>query len=128
MESNPSSNHVDTTKEERKELEIEYEKLKIERIKAWGSILSIPMSFIVAALTIFYGIWSMDVNSKINFEMKAAEIVMNSNSPDEAANKAIALKKLFPNRLPSNFADAFVEIVFDDDDLRKRNSSGSNSP
>ena len=114
MDSTPSSDHVAIIKEKREELEIEYEKMKIERIKAWGSVLSIPMSFIVAALTILYGIWSLDVSSKTNFEIKAAEIVINSNSPDEAANKAIALKKIFPNRLPSNFADAFVDLVFDE--------------
>lgn len=106
---------VDISPEKRAELQIEHKKLKIERIKAWGSVFSIPMSFLLTTLTIVYGIWSHDARSRVDFEMKAAEIVIiGSSSPSEAANKAIALKKLFPNRLPANFADAFTELVFDE--------------
>lgn len=115
MVTSHTTEQTDISSEKLAERQIEYDKLKIERIKAWGSVFSIPMSFLIATLTIVYGIWSHDARSRVDFEMKAAEIViMSSSSPSEAANKAIALKKLFPNRLPPNFAEAFAELVFDE--------------
>ena len=45
--------------------------------------------------------------AKADFELKAAEIVLNSESPYAAAGKAGALAKLFPDRLPPDFAKSF---------------------
>lgn len=122
-----SVDHAYLSPEKRAELQIETEKLKIERLKAWGAVLSIPVSFLVAALTILYGIWSQDVRERADFEIKATEIVMNATSPIAAANKAEALTILFPNRLPPHFATALSDLssyeVKRTKDLPRRSSS-----
>ncbi len=103
---------------EEKKLEIEKEKLKVERLKAWTTGGSIVISLLIAALTISFGVWSQhkqtmtqidlqDKQAKSQFEIKAAEIVMNTNTPRVTHNKAKALLALFPERLPKNFAESF---------------------
>src|SRR5262249_17977879 len=42
--------------------------------------------------------------TKDQFELKAVEVVMNTENPEHTLRKARALADLFPGRLPSNFA------------------------
>lgn len=46
-------------------------------------------------------------NARSQFQIKAAEIVMNTDTPRVTRNKARALLALFPETLPSNFAQSF---------------------
>ena len=48
-----------------------------------------------------------NVSANNDFQLKAAEIAMDSDSPVETLNKAVALKKLFKDKLPENFAEDF---------------------
>ena len=98
---------------ERAKLEMEYKRIEVEKFKAWGTVISIPISLIVAAITIVYGVWSQNNRAQIAFEIKAAEIVMSAKSPQSAANKAEVLSDLFPARLPSNFEEALNELYSD---------------
>jgi hypothetical protein len=92
---------------ERDKLDFEREKFKetqkLEYNKAWA--LSIPL--LVAMLTVFYSVYSSNIDARNNFELKAAEIVMNSQGPLETYHKAQALKALFGDDLPREFADDF---------------------
>ena len=88
---------------EKIKLELEFERIKVERFKIRGTFLSIIIPLIVAALTIFYGVLMQNQQSKTNFQIKAAEIVLNATSPQAALNKAIVLSELFPDRLPMDF-------------------------
>src|SRR3712207_9148511 len=75
--------------EERK-LTLEYEKLKVERLKSWLSAL--PLLAALATLT--YSIWSFRRQlkenarqqreaAKLQFEIKAAEIAFSGKTPEE---------------------------------------------
>lgn len=129
---------------EEKKVEIEFEKLRVERLKGWTTGGSIVISLLIAALTLAFGIWSQhkqvmtqidlqnrqakaqlelqEQNAKAQFEIKAAEIVMNTNSPRVTRNKAQALANLFPDHLPSNFAESFDPNAYDAHVLRSLTS------
>jgi hypothetical protein len=130
---------------EYQKLELEREKVRLERFKAWWTGISIIVPLLVAAISISFGMWSQSkqvmVQSEIQaqqaklqsdmqaqqanlqaelqnqqarnqFEIKAAEIVMNTEGPLGALRKAKALANLFPDRLPSNFAESFDPEVY----------------
>lgn len=50
--------------------------------------------------------------ARSQFEIKAAEIVMNTESPRQAQAKSKALANLFPERLPPNFAASFDPNIY----------------
>ena len=91
-------------------LKLEFERIKVERFKAMGTFLSIVIPLIITALTIFYGVLMQNQQSKTNFQIKAAEIVMNAASPQAATNKAIVLSELFPDRLPKDFKAKMLSL------------------
>jgi hypothetical protein len=95
---------------ERVKIELEHEKIKLERNKAIWTSLSIFIPLLIAALTIAFNSWSQVQQTKSDFILQAAEIVMSSETPTGSYNRARALAALFPEQLPSNFqsfAEAF---------------------
>lgn len=94
------------------ELEIEREKLKVERLKAWLTGLSIFVPLIVAALSFAFSTLSQAQQARYDFEIKAAEIVLGASSPSAAAAKARALADLFPDQLPADFAESFDSSLY----------------
>jgi hypothetical protein len=84
-------------------IELEREKLKLERSKSWMTSLSIFIPLMIAALTIAYNSWSQVQQSKTDFMLQAAELVIGAETPTGAKNKAGALAVLFPDQLPANF-------------------------
>lgn len=95
---------------EKIKLKMDCERVRIERFKAWGTVLSIVIPLLVVTITIIYGVWSENERAKTNFEIKAVEIVMNASSPQSATNKAIVLSELFPDRLPKNFKEKMLTL------------------
>lgn len=95
---------------EKIKLKMECDRIRIERFKTWGTVFSIVIPLLVVTITIFYGVWSENERAKTNFEIKAAEIVLNASSPQSATNKAIVLSELFPNRLPKNFKEKMLSL------------------
>jgi len=96
-------------------LQIEYEKLRMEKLKAWLTGLSIFIPALIAIISIS---WQMKNASKLKqsdtktaFQLKAAEIVLNSASPAAARNRAEVLRQLFPEYLPSDFAKSFDSTI-----------------
>jgi hypothetical protein len=92
---------------EQKRLELEEEKLKIEREKNKWMSLSIFIPLLVVSITLIGGMLNQQMQSKNEFELKAAEIVMDTESVSAARNRARTLAALFPNKLSSDFAEAF---------------------
>src|SRR5262245_56919808 len=70
-------------------------------------IVAALISFLAAMGTAWFGLKPQAEQARSQFEIKAAEIVLQTRSPGEASDKAIVLKELFPNRLPENFAQSF---------------------
>jgi hypothetical protein len=62
---------------------------------------------VVVILTIGAQLHESNEQAKRDFELAAAEIVMNTDSPAETRAKAEALKTLFSGRLPEGFAANF---------------------
>jgi hypothetical protein len=57
-------------------------------------------------------VWAVRRQAKTEFELKAAEIVMNSYSPIAAKNRAKLLQSMFKRTLPRDFAERFDPNYF----------------
>lgn len=100
---------------ELKKLELEREKLSASQ-SFWSELVAgVPL--LIAVGTLVWGIVSFQKQArqqaaaqleaaKLQFELKAAEIVFSAKTPEAAANKARSLVTMFPERLP-NFAKGF---------------------
>ena len=73
------------------------------RIEIWKGLIS------GAALLIplLIGIYSIRAQARTNFELKAAEIVMNAKNVFGVRKRADVLRELFPDKLRQDFADSF---------------------
>ena len=103
---------------------LELEKVKVERMKAWINGASLMVPLMVAAGTLSLGVWNQNQQAKLQreaqavteraeFELKATEVVLSANGPISAKNRAKALESLFPSRLPKGFASTFNPDEFD---------------
>lgn len=110
MDSKEIDELVDIIPVEKIKLKLELDKIKLEKIKSVGTLLSIIIPIILGLLTILYGVVSENEKAKRNFEIKAVEIVMSASSPKAATNKAVVLYELFPNRLPKNFKEKMISL------------------
>jgi hypothetical protein len=95
---------------EKIKLKIDYERIRIDRLKTWLTALSIFVPLLAVAITVGVGVWSENQRGKTSFETKAIEIVLNASSPEAATNKAIVFSELFPGRLPSDFKEKMVRM------------------
>jgi hypothetical protein len=111
-------NNVDSV--EKLKLKLDYERIGIERLKAWLTAVSIFIPLAAAALSIGYGIQMENKREKTNFEIKAVEIVMNASSPMAATNKAVVLSQLFPDRLPKDFKEKMLAMYGKSQEQPKR--------
>lgn len=89
---------------------LDYEKVRIERFKGWSLAISVFVPLIIAVLTLMYNVQLQEKRAKIDFELKAAEIVMSASSPVAAANKAAVLTELFPDRLSTRFKETLERL------------------
>jgi hypothetical protein len=116
---------------EREKLTLEREKLKLERFKAWWTGMSVLVSVLIGATTIWFGVWTQRKTAELQlevqrqsaqaqFEIKAAEIAMNTDNPDVTKGKSIALTQLFPNRLTPAFAKQFENEAFAPDEIASK--------
>jgi len=119
---------------ERRKIELEQEKIKIERSKARWTAISIIVPLIVAAITVIFGLWNQTKQARIQaeiqaqqarneFELKAAEMILKTETPLEAHTKARALAEMFPDRLPRDFASSFDPAVYSTNPKVTKNES-----
>src|SRR4051794_14772817 len=85
---------------EMQKLDIEREKLAVERHKAKWAAAAVIVPLIAAIFTVALGLYVTHQQSKSQFELKAAEIVMQSKSPEEALGRAKTFIAMFPDKLP----------------------------
>ena len=97
---------------EREKLVVEREKLEVEKYKARWTAIGVAVPILVIAATVALGIWSQYQKGRDDFSLKAAEILLQGDSPDVTKNKAIALQSLFPNQLSKDFARSFEPTQF----------------
>ena len=89
---------------------LENEKTSATKVSAWSTAVSIFIPLLIAALTIAYNVYLQSQRTKIDFELKAAEIIMSAESPTAARNKATILVELFPEHLSPRFRDTFENM------------------
>jgi len=62
-----------------------------------------------------------ETQAKDNFELKVAELVMDTKSALGARNRAIAMREIFPNRVGKEFARAFNPEDASSREVRREN-------
>src|SRR5882672_7786744 len=97
---------------------LEQERLSVERTRTLVMSISTVFPLVLGLLTIALGVWSLrrqikeqatarDREAGVQFELKAAELVLSSSSPGQAKTRARALKALLGDRLPAAFVESF---------------------
>lgn len=95
-------------------------RLRLDWFKAWGTVLAIFVPLSIGVGTIIVTLMLAHTRERVDFEIKAAEIVMNAASPAAAANKAAVLVELFPDKLPKGFAETFEKLYGESTTLPQR--------
>lgn len=94
---------------EREKIKFEREKLDFEKKKQklewWKMGTGVPL--IAAFITGLLAFLGQFQKARDDFTLEAAEIVRSAQSPYGAANKADALKTIFPKKLSDGFSIAF---------------------
>jgi hypothetical protein len=103
-------NLVDVDSLEKAKLKMDFERIRIDRLKIKLTAISILIPLLLGVGTVFYGILVEDKRAKTNFEIKAVEIVLGAENPTIATHKAIVLYELFPDHLPNNFKEEMVRL------------------
>jgi hypothetical protein len=84
----------------------EFEKYNEQRkaqIEIWKGVIS----GIALLVPLLIGVYSIRAQSRMNFELKAAEIVMNARNVFGVRTRADVLRELFRDKLPRDFSDSF---------------------
>ena len=99
---------------ERERLQLERDRLAFDRQKhadsrgsEWIQAASVAVPLLVGALTLLIGVRNQANQAKLQFELKAAEVVADAGGPHGMRSRALSLRALFPDRLRSDFAEAF---------------------
>ena len=86
--------------------QLERDKLAVEEKKTWFTVLSFSFPLVLGVFTLWWQSKSaLDMKKKDAsdaFQLKAAELVLASATGAGARSRAEALKKLFPEYLPSS--------------------------
>jgi hypothetical protein len=97
------TNSLDFEREKRRRREVDERDARRTRLM----VLAVAGPLAVIALVLVAGVFNQRAQAKLNFELKAAEAVMNERGDVAPVNKAKALKTLFGKRLPDDFVDSF---------------------
>ncbi len=97
------TNSVDFEREKRRRREVDDRDARRTRLIAMA--IAIPLGVIALVLTA--GALNQREQDKLDFQLRAAQAVMNENGDVAAVSKARALKSLFGDRLPEDFVDSF---------------------
>jgi hypothetical protein len=90
--------------------ELEKLKLHVELRKASLTLISLMVPLVAAVLTFMGSVFLEHRRASADFELKAAEIVMNASTPAAAVNKAIVLRELFPEKIPKDFPETMQRL------------------
>jgi flagellar biosynthesis/type III secretory pathway M-ring protein FliF/YscJ len=92
---------------DQRRLSLEERKAKAELRWGWLTRLVVLIPVVVALIAFMQALKVQNEKAKDDFEVKAAEIVMNADTPAETDGRARALAALFPDRLGPDFASQF---------------------
>jgi|SRR6266540_299262 len=86
-------------------LAIEKEKLRLEKRSMWVSTGSIVIPLLVVALTIYENTQAQKAQSRDDFDLKAAQVVLEAKTVSESQNRADGLVALLPERFPTDLSE-----------------------
>jgi hypothetical protein len=86
-----------------KALDIELQKLTLERTKVRWTAISVMIPLLAAIGTVAFGIWSTRQQEQSSFQLEVAKSVMTASSPSEAIFRRDMLSRTFADRLPPKF-------------------------
>ncbi len=115
-ERSESSDQHDLNDElEKKKLDLELEKLQVEKYKARWSAISAITPIVVAlatiASTVGYGAWSLNQTAKVQFGTKVVEVAMqNSRNEEDSIARAKLMGKMFEEYVPNDFKERLDKI------------------
>jgi hypothetical protein len=92
---------------EQQRIELERGKLEVEKVKARWTGLSILIPLLVFTITLGTNFYFQNLQAQREFEIQAAQIVMDTEKPGTIQGKARSLADLFPEYLPDDFATSF---------------------
>jgi hypothetical protein len=102
---------IEDRKLERERLDFDKTKHNSDELNAKSnarlSAIATIVPVLAACLTIGFGIWNYRKGARLQFEIKAAEIAFERETAKAVQNRAIALKKMFGDRLPKGFPAPF---------------------
>jgi hypothetical protein len=84
---------------------LENNKLRLQKQSMWISTAAIVVPLLVVAATIYGNTRAQKSEAQADFELKAAEVVLDAESVRESRNRADGLVALFPERLPADFSN-----------------------
>jgi hypothetical protein len=95
---------------EERRVRMEEKKANTDRWTRWGVV--VPLA--VALLALAGNFWSehnkreeQTQQAKDAFELKVADLIMNTKTPSETEGRAVAMRQLFPKRLGEDFGAQF---------------------
>ncbi|MGJ4940610.1 hypothetical protein ACQR1W_08570 [Bradyrhizobium sp. HKCCYLS1011] len=97
---------------QRASLDLERDKLELERSKAKWNALSVGIPIVGALITFVAAVITLFWQARAQFRMKAAELVLASYSPWAAQSRARLLSQMFARWLPADFAESFQMELF----------------
>lgn len=97
---------------EKRRADIEDRKADIEEEKARWTALSILVPVVLGFATLYWQARTAYKLKEIEWELKAAEVVLNSKSTKAGEERLRALRMLFPHRIDQKFTEAFDENAF----------------
>jgi hypothetical protein len=89
---------------EREKLDLERLKAQIEMRKARWTAASVIVPILGALITIGYGFWSTNQQSKAQFQLEVAKSIMQASSEAEAVGRLNLFSSMFPSFIPEGFA------------------------
>lgn len=108
---------------EREKLKVEVEKARWAKLAVWFTPASILVSVGIAIAGVLHSQKAQRDAVRAEFELKATEIVLQSDDPEVNWNKACRIQELFKddNRLPMNWAKHFEWQTYavENDDLMR---------
>lgn len=91
---------------EKERLEIQRETLKLERAKTRLMTVAIVVPVVAALLASLSSLYVQREQARLAFELKSVEMVLSARDGNEAMSRALALREMFPDRVPGDLVQA----------------------
>lgn len=89
---------------------LENRKLRLQKLSMCISTCAIAIPLLVVAATIYWNIRAQKSERQAAFELKVAEVILDTKTVSEAKNRADGLAALYPEMLPADFSNRLKDL------------------